>query len=133
MIKGSSTRFEIGTWLLVAGSAIGLAISVFDYFGDIGIRGTAGAILVTASSALILGAALATGFVSTMPTWLGVLLAALLIPGILGTALAAYFLDAGWLLAAMALAMIGWLLRFAVLGEREPRHSVKHIYASSTR
>ena len=106
-----------GIWLLAASSAAGLVVSIFDYFGSAGIQGTGGVMLVIASTALLLVASLFVAVVPSMPRWLGGLLLALLVLGVLGTGLAAYFLEASWLLALMVLALFGWLVRLVANGE----------------
>lgn len=97
--------------LIALGAAAGLALSIFAYVErSSGINGTAGAMLVVASSAAILLAALALASWPGMWRGLRGLLLFLLLLGILGTGLAAYFLMSIWLLVAMAVCLIGWLL-----------------------
>ncbi|WP_223146184.1 hypothetical protein [Pusillimonas sp. ANT_WB101] len=104
-------RQNFGARLLLLGALIGFAVSVFDYFwtGN-GIHGTAGLLLVIITSAvmLILGGALAHWRTSSSRTH-GILLVLLLIV-ILGTAFAAYMLEAWWVLGGVTLALIGWLV-----------------------
>ena len=111
-MPNTPTKTAYGGWILVASSAAGLALSVFNYFEDIGIGGTAGALLVIVSTALLLAASLFTLFVPAA-RWLLVTLDVLILLGILGTALAAYFLEAGLLLFFMALALVGWFAALA--------------------
>lgn len=97
--------------LIALGAAAGLALSVFAYISrSSGINGTAGAMLVIASSAAILLAALALTSWPAMWGWLRGLLLFLLLLGILGTGLAAYLLANIWLQVAMAVCLVGWLL-----------------------
>ncbi|KXF75618.1 hypothetical protein ATN84_16640 [Paramesorhizobium deserti] len=97
--------------LIALGAAAGLILSLIAYTTrSSGINGTGGALLVIASSAAILLAAMAIAMWPKMRGWLRGTLIFLLLLGILGTALAAYFLDSKWLLLAMAVCLIGWLL-----------------------
>src|SRR5690242_4652971 len=49
------TRLSVSRWLLAVASAVALAIALFDYFWpNNGIHGTAGALLVVASTAVAL-------------------------------------------------------------------------------
>ncbi len=116
MARATSAGAAFGGWLLVLSSAVGLGVSIFDYFGDIGIRGTQGVLLVIVSTALILGASLIIA-VAPMREWTGVILMILIFLGIMGTGLAAYFLEATWLLASMAAALIAWFVRAAFATE----------------
>jgi hypothetical protein len=122
MARATSAGAAFGGWLLILSSAAGLGVSIFDYFGDIGIRGTAGVLLVIVSTALILGASLIIALASVRE-WIGVVLMTLIFLGIVGTGLAAYFLEAKWLLASMAVALIAWFVRaaFATEAERQSR------------
>jgi hypothetical protein len=97
-----------GDGIIAVCSAVGLAVSIFNYFQPDGIGGSAGALLVIASSALILAASLVRRLLAS-PGW-RITLGALLFLGILGTGFAAYMLEAWLLLGLMALAMIGWLI-----------------------
>lgn len=104
-------RQNFGARLLLLGALIGFVLSIFNYFwtGN-GIHGTGGVLLVIITSAvmIILGAALAHWRMSSSRTH-GILLVLLLIV-ILGTAFAAYLLEAWWVLGAVTLALIGWLV-----------------------
>lgn len=99
---------------MVVGSAAGLITSLIYYFwrGD-GIAYTPGTLLVIVSTALLLVASLimATGL---FRHWLlsGFLAVATCLD-ILGTAFAAWLLEAHWLLALIVLAAIGWIVRIA--------------------
>ena len=104
----------LGLWLLGTASILALALSIFNYFwtGN-GIHGTPGALLVIVSSALML---IATSFLYVAPliaSWLRGTLMVLILLDIVGTAAAAYFLEADLLLAAIAVAFIGWIWRLA--------------------
>ncbi|WP_274426154.1 hypothetical protein [Chelativorans sp. YIM 93263] len=113
--------------LIALGAAAGLALSIFAYISrSSGINGTAGALLVIASTAAILLAALALTCWPAMRGWLRGTLLFLLLLGILGTGLAAHFLASVWLQVAMAVCLIGWLL--AIMGRKE--RPARHAYAA---
>lgn len=95
--------------LLFAAAVAGFAIALFDFFwSGNGIHGTAGALLVVISTALMAAAAGSLLFVG-MPRWLCVTLVVLIALDIVGTAIAAYMLEADILLAVTALMLIGWI------------------------
>lgn len=104
-------RSDFGAWLIVIASIVGLAVSIYNYHSaDSGIAGTSGAMLVIVSTALLLFA----GFILGRDMGGGGLravLAALCFLGILGTAFAGYLLESRTLIAAMALCLLGWLVR----------------------
>lgn len=109
------SRATSATGLIALGGAAGLIISLIAYTTkSSGIDGSAGALLVILSSALILLAALALTIWATRRSWWTGTLVFLLLLGILGTAFAAYMLDSHWLLIAMAVSMIGWLFATAI-------------------
>ncbi|MCQ0987849.1 hypothetical protein [Jiella marina] len=100
-----------GAWLIVASSLIGALIAAFNLVNEgNGIAFTFGAWLVFVSSLLV---CLAGGILAlhlAVPSWQRGLFAFLILLGILGTGAAAYFLLAYVLLAAMVVALIGWLI-----------------------
>jgi hypothetical protein len=103
---------DFGNGLMVAGSVIGLLLSMLNYFySGNGIHGTAGALLVIVTSALVLIASLLTAFGVLKPHWLRIVADVLLVLGIVGTGFAGYMLEANWLVALMAVALIGWLVQ----------------------
>lgn len=94
--------------LLFAAAAAGFLIALFGFFwSGNGIHGTAGALLVVLSSALSTAAAGSLMFAS-IPGWLRNTLVVLIALDIVGTALAAYMLEAKILLAVTGLMLIGW-------------------------
>jgi hypothetical protein len=108
---GVRSGASFGGWVVAAASAIGLVICIFNFVDPgSGIAGSAGALLVIASSALILAAGLLLAVARSVPGWLRVSLDALLLLGVIGTGFAAYMLEAPLVLGAMAVALIGWFI-----------------------
>jgi quinoprotein glucose dehydrogenase len=101
-----------GVHILMVAAAAALALSVFNYFwtGN-GIHGSAGALLVVISSLLMFAAAAALRFGGGMNRSVRGTLVVLILFDILGTGLAAYMLEAYWLIAAMAAALAGSIVR----------------------
>lgn len=106
---------RLGAWLIVLGGAAGLGIAIYNYVSATGFlaplsstAGTPGALLVVGSTALLLVAGLVllgrphARFVIVF-FMVGVLL------DVSGTGFAAILLESPPLLAAMALAGIGWI------------------------
>jgi len=111
-----------GSLILLVAATLALAIAIFNNFwSGNGIHGTAGTLLVVVSSALMLGAASALLFVTRIGRGLRSTLVVLISLDIIGTALAAYMLDANWLVAAMALALVGLAVRLT--SDRAPTPS----------
>ncbi len=100
-----------GAYILATAAIAALAIAIFNFFwlGN-GIHGTAGAGLVVISSALMAAAAAALVFATRMRRGRRGTLLVLIALDIVGTGLAAYLLEADWLLAAVAVALIGWIV-----------------------
>ena len=107
-------RAGFGTWIVLLGALIGLAEAVFDYFwtGN-GIHGTAGVLLVIVTIALMFFASGALTLWPAMPRWLRGVLLFLILLDIFGSGFAAYMLEAWWLVGAMALALVGWIVHLA--------------------
>lgn len=90
-------------------SLLALVDSLFNYFWvKNGIHGTEGALLVVVSSLLM---AIAAGLIVNrwVQGWVRGLFEVLICLDFIGTAVAAYFLEAWILLAVVILAFIGWL------------------------
>lgn len=106
-------RVDFGMTAVFLLSLLALIDSLFNYFwtGN-GIHGSEGALLVIVSTLLM---ALAAGAVAAQWTrgWLRGLLEFLILLDFLGTALAAYFLEAWILLALVVLAFIAWVAHLA--------------------
>ena len=102
-----------GVGLILLAGLFGAVAAVYDYFSPAtGIDHTGGVALVLASCVLMVLAALA---VSTMiPSGLTGILVFLIFLDILGTITAAWFLESGLVMAAMAIAALGLLFRFTI-------------------
>lgn len=97
-------------WLTAVAAGLGLIVAVYnELVRGSGVAHTYGALAVVISSALVLLVALALTFL-LIPGWPRTALRVLLFLGIIGTACAAYFLEAHLLLAAMVLALFGWFI-----------------------
>lgn len=101
-----------GGWLLAAASVIGFLLALYYLLDpDTGVAYSYGAIIVACSSAILSAAALIMVLIYDKPVWIkGILYVGMFID-LIGTGFAAYFLEAWWLLAAMAVGLIGWLIR----------------------
>ena len=103
-------RHAYGAWLVAIVSLVGLLLALYGYLTpNDGISFTPGALLVVVSTALILAASVLLGF-RGLPRWVIVVLDVLLLLGLLGTALAAWFLQTYILVALMFVGVIGWLI-----------------------
>jgi hypothetical protein len=112
MASTAARRAAYGAWIMAVAGAAATALSAYNYLTrGTGIDHTLGALLVIISSALILLASLVIALAPGAPRWLRGVLIVLLLLGVLGTALAAYFLEAWALVGLMALALIGWLVQ----------------------
>jgi hypothetical protein len=133
MFRHIGATAGIGNWLIVVGSGAGLLLSIFNYVSTgNGIHGTAGALLVVISSALILIASVLMTFDILQWRWLRIVVDVLLILGIVGTGFAAYMLEAYWLVALMVLCLIGWLVQVFEVPVQPRRHSASvHTGAAS--
>jgi quinoprotein glucose dehydrogenase len=114
-------RQPFGNWLLFLGALVAFCLALFGYFwkGN-GIHGTGGALLVVVSSGLALVGAFVLLQWRDTPRWLRVLVLVLMILDIVGTGVAAWFLETYWLLAFLALALLGWIA--CVAAPRTPPH-----------
>src|SRR5438477_11709988 len=115
-----TARVSVASWVLVWLGLIAVALAVFDYFwrGN-GIHGTGGALLAIASAGAML---VVTGVLvrwPAMPRALRLVLLWLMLIDIVGTGVAAYFLEAWWLLLVMVLAVVAWLI--ALQRDHAPR------------
>lgn len=98
-----------GLWLMAG--LLGAAVAIYDYFAPAtGIDHTPGVLLVLTSCALMVLAAAA--ILAIRSSVLTKILTFLIFLDILGTVTAAWFLESGLMMAAMAIAALGLLFRF---------------------
>jgi hypothetical protein len=112
-----STR---GAWLIILASLIVIAICVYDYYTpETGLIGTGGTILVAVAGLLMLLAALVVAQVPNRSCLLQGFLVVSILLDIIGSSVAGYFLESPVIMAAEALALIGWLMN--VIGDAADR------------
>jgi hypothetical protein len=112
-----STR---GAWLIILGSVIAGAISVYDFFTpETGLVGTGGVETVGIAALLMLLAALVLALKPERGRFLQCFLVVSIILDIVLSAIAGYFLNSPVIMAAQALALIGWLIN--VIGDAADR------------
>jgi hypothetical protein len=112
-----STR---GAWLITLASLIAIAICVYDYYTpETGLIGTGGVILVAAAAVLMLLASLVLAMVPNRSGLLQGFLVGSILLDIIGSSVAGYFLESPVIMAAQALALIGWLMN--VIGDAADR------------
>lgn len=104
-------RRAAGAWLMAAAAFVGLILGAIAYFHrGSGVDHTAGALLVVVSTALLTAAGVLLGAAPGAPGWLRGLLLVLCLLDVIGTGVAAGFLHAWTLVAAMVVALAGWLV-----------------------
>ena len=117
MTQRHSTR---GAWLIILASLIAIAICVYDYYSpDTGLIGAGGVILVAGAAVLMLLASLVMALVPNRACGLQMFLVVSIILDIIGSSVAGYFLESPVIMAAEALALIGWLMN--VIGDAADR------------
>ena len=117
MTSRHSTR---GAWLIILASLIVMAICVYDYYTpETGLIGTGGTILVAVAGLLMLLAALVVAWVPNRSCLLQSFLVVSILLDIIGSSVAGYFLESPVIMAAEALALIGWLMN--VIGDAADR------------
>ena len=117
MTQRHSTR---GAWLIILASPITGAISVYDYLSwDTGLVGTGGVATVGFAAGLMFLAALALAMKPNRSGLLQGFLVVSIILDIIGSSVAGYFLESPVIMAAQALALIGWLMN--VIGDAAAR------------
>jgi hypothetical protein len=105
-------------WLIAIPAGIGLVLSLIAYLTPHGaVAHSWGAVLVVVATALLLVASLLLAL-AEMSHWFVVLLEVLIILDIVGTGVAAYFLETYILLAFMVIALIGWIFHLASASSR---------------
>lgn len=99
-----------GAWLIAVGGLIGAAVAAYYYFvPGMNLDGERGVLTVIISSLLMAGAGAILAGRQTGA--LAGVLVFLILLDIIGTAVCAYFLETPIILAAMALAALGWVMR----------------------
>ncbi len=117
MTSRHSTR---GAWLIILASLIVIASCVYDYYTpETGLIGTGGTILVAVAGLLMLLAALVVAQVPNRSCLLQNFLVVSILLDIIGSSVAGYFLESPVIMAAEALALIGWLMN--VIGDAADR------------
>ena len=117
MAQKHSTR---GAWLIVLASLIAIVICVYDYYSpSTGLIGTGGVILVAGAAVLMLLASLVMGLMPNRANWIQTFLVVSILLDIIGSSVAGYFLESPVIMAAQALALIGWLMN--VIGDAADR------------
>ena len=117
MTARHSTR---GAWLIVLASLIVMAICVYDYYTpETGLIGTGGVILVAVAALLMFLASLTMALKPVRSGFLQKFLVISILLDIIGSSVAGYFLESPVIMAAQALALIGWLLN--VIGDAADR------------
>ena len=117
MTSRHSTR---GAWLIILASLIVMAISVYDYYTpETGLIGTGGVILVAVAALLMFLASLTMALKPMRSSFLQSFLVISILLDIIGSSVAGYFLESPVIMAAQALALIGWLLN--VIGDAADR------------
>lgn len=104
---------DSGSWrgagLVLLAGALSAAVAIYDFYNIAsGIDDTGGVELVIASSLLMVFGALMV-IIFRRGLLAGIFLFLLLLD-VIGTGVAAYFLESGLVMAAMALAALGWIL-----------------------
>jgi hypothetical protein len=103
-----STR---GAWLIVLASLIAIAVCIYDYYTpETGLIGTGGVILVACAATLMLLASLTLALKPVRGSFLQRFLVVSILLDIIGSSVAGYFLESPVIMAAEALALIGWLM-----------------------
>lgn len=102
------TRPAYGLLLLALAALAGTALSIFNYYVDIGINHTDGVLVVIATTVIMWIVALIMVRARSMWSWTRGIILALLLVDILGTGIAGWFLESWVLVALMAVALFGW-------------------------
>jgi uncharacterized membrane protein YhaH (DUF805 family) len=112
-----STR---GAWLIILASLIVMAICVYDYYTpETGLIGAGGVMVVAVAGLLMFLASLAMALKPMRSGFLQGFLTVSILLDIIGSSIAGYFLESPVIMAAQALALIGWLLN--VIGDAADR------------
>lgn len=108
MTQPYSTR---GAWLIVLASLITIGICVYDYYTpETGLIGSGGVILVAGAAVLMFLAALVMARMPGRGSLLQTFLVVSILLDIIGSSVAGYFLESPVIMAAQALALVGWVI-----------------------
>ncbi len=108
MTQPHSTR---GAWLIVLASLITIGICVYDYYTpETGLIGSGGLILVAGAAVLMFLAALVMARMPGRGALLQTFLVVSILLDIIGSSVAGYFLESPVIMAAQALALVGWII-----------------------
>lgn len=100
---------SLGATLMLLAGVAGTAAAAYDFYTPVtGIDGTGGVELVIASGLLMVFGALMVIVLGSR--FLAGIFLLLLLLDVIGTGVAGYFLESPMIMAAMALAALGWLL-----------------------
>ena len=117
MTQRHSTR---GAWLIILASLIAMAICVYDYYTPkTGLIGTGGVELTGVAAGLMFLAALTMALKPMRGGFLQGFLVISILLDIIGSSVAGYFLESPVIMAAQALALVGWLMN--VIGDAADR------------
>jgi uncharacterized membrane protein YhaH (DUF805 family) len=106
--ESHSTR---GAWLILLGSVITGAICIYDYNSiATGLQGTGGVVVVGIAAVLMFLSALTMATKPRRGRFLQSFLVIAILLDIIGSSIAGYFLESSVIMAAQALALLGWLL-----------------------
>jgi len=122
LVEGTLTQKHStrGAWLIIIASLIAMIICVYDYYTpETGLIGTGGVVLVAIAALLMFLASLTLALVPNRPGLLQGFLVVSIILDIIGSSVAGYFLESPVIMAAEALALIGWLMN--VIGDAADR------------
>lgn len=106
-------RPAYGLLLLALAAIAGTALSIFNYYVDIGISHTDGVLVVIATTVIMWIVALIMTRARSMWNWVRGVILLLLLVDILGTGIAGWFLESWVLMAFMAVALFGWAAHVA--------------------
>jgi hypothetical protein len=114
-------RPAYGLLLLALAAMAGTALSIYAYFESEAIGHTAGVLLVMGTIAIMALAAMIPTALPSLPRWLRAIILLLLLIDILGSGIAAWFLESQVLIALMGLALLGWVIHLVAGPSRAPR------------
>lgn len=112
MPRTRSKSRQTAGWVAMAAALLALGLTLYLYLTPhTGIDHEAGTLVVACSTAILLVVVALTTLVDSLPRWLSLLLNIGIFIDILGSGVAAWFLEAEVVLAFLALAFIAWAVR----------------------